>query len=340
MINIAIIGCGLIAPAHTDAFVRIPDVAVVAAVNNTTEKARKLAATYDIPDIYSDYRAVLDRSDVDAVAILTGNESHREIAEASAAAGKHILLEKPMALDLTDAQAIIDTARKYGVKLMVGQTGRFLHINRGLKAAVDAGDIGKPVYLHITWHTGMFWGGWRAWQIWEQYAGGHIVHNGVHTLDLASWLLGQPIKSIYTLAHQIASPHLETQQDFRLIVRCEGGAMALLETSYALPTRDTFYRKAELIGDEGRATHSTMDDGLLFHSNGIEPMARVSPDGFYQQNLAFIEWLHSNDRPPVSGEDGLRALAGALAARRSWKEGRPVEVAEMLGELKQIGGAR
>jgi len=334
LIRIAIIGCGLIAPAHIEAFLKTPDAEVVAAVNLTLAKAKKLAALYDIPDVYRDYRAVLARPDIDAVAILTGNETHREISEAAAAAGKHILLEKPMALTLADARAIIASAQRHGVKLMVGQTGRFLPINRGMKDLIDRGEVGEPIYLHTVWNHGIFWGGWRAWQIWPQYSGGHIVHNGVHTLDLAAWLLGQPIKSVYTLAHRVASPHLETQQDFRLMVRCEGGAMALLETSYALPTRGSHYRTIELIGDGGRATHSTMDDGLLFHSSGVEPTAEVSPDAFFYQNQAFIDCLRNDAEPPVSGEDGLRALAAALAARRSWGEGRPVEVAELMAELR------
>ncbi|MCP4168748.1 MAG: Gfo/Idh/MocA family oxidoreductase [Chloroflexi bacterium] len=333
MIRIAIIGCGLIAPAHTEAFVRIADAQVVAAVNRTRSKAKQLAATYDIPDIYSDYRAVLARADIDAVAILTGNESHRQISEAAAAAGKHILLEKPMALNLNDAQAIVRAGKQHGVKLMVGQTGRYLPINRGMKTIVERGDVGRPVYLHTVWNHGIFWGGWRIWQIWPQFSGGHIVHNGVHTLDLAAWLLDDPIKSVYTLAHRVSSPELETQQDFRLMVRCQGGALALLETSYALPTRESHYRTTELIGDGGRATHSTMDDGLLFQSSGIEPTAEVSPDAFYHQNLAFINYLQDGGPAPVSGEDGIRALAAALAARRSWQEVRPVEISEMLRDV-------
>lgn len=329
MIRIALIGCGAIAPAHAEAFTQLPEMQMVAAVNRTLSKAERLAAKYGILDCYSDYRDALDRNDVDAVAILTGNESHREIADAAAAAGKHILLEKPMALTLDDSQAIIDAAERHDVKLMIGQTARYQPVNLAIRAAIDDGEIGTPVYLHVVWNHGMFWGSWRAWQTQQHRSGGHIIHNGVHALDLTAWLLDQPIESVYTQAHKVSSPELETHEDFRMTIRCAGGAIALCELSYALPTRGAYLRTIEVIGAGGRISHSTTDDGMLFHSDGIEFTGPVAEDAMLHQNRDFVRYLQDGGPSPVPGQDGQRALTAALAARRSVEEDRPVRVDEL-----------
>jgi predicted dehydrogenase len=333
--NIALIGCGWMGGDHAAVFAQLPEARLVAVVDTELVKAEKLAARYQIPACYRDYQAVLERDDITGVVILTPTDSHCESAMAAAAAGKDILLEKPMALDLAESQAIIDAANQHGVKLMIGQTARFEPLHLALKAAIEAGEVGRPVYLHVTWHHGFFWrGGWRAWQIRPGRSGGHIVHNGIHVLDLTAWLLGQPIESVYTQTHRRASPHLETEEDFRLIIRCAGGALALCEISYALPTRGAFLRTIELIGDEGRASHSTLNDGLLFHSSGIEFLAPLAPGAMLHQNRAFARYLQEGGSSPVPGTAGQQALAAALAARRSAEEGRPVRVEEVEAEVQ------
>jgi predicted dehydrogenase len=148
-------------------------------------------------------------------------------------------------------------------------------------------------------------------------------------MDLTAWLLGQPVESVYTQTHRRASPHLGTDEDFRLIIRCAGGAMALCEISYALPTRGAFLRTIELIGDEGRASHSTLNDGLLFHNSGIEFLAPLAPGAMLHQNRAFARYLQEGGPSPVPGTAGQQALAAALAARRSAEEGRPMHVEEV-----------
>ena len=136
-------------------------------------------------------RAPFAAPEIDAVDICTASDSHAALTIAAARAGKHVHVEKPAALALADFDAMAAAIDAAGVSLLVGQTARFQPVNREFAAGIAEGLIGRPRMVHILWYTGHVWpDGWRGWQLDPARSGGHPVHNGVHAIDLAIWLLG------------------------------------------------------------------------------------------------------------------------------------------------------
>jgi predicted dehydrogenase len=272
---------------------------------------------------------LLRHADVLAVDICTPSDEHAAIAVAAAQAGKHVHVEKPMALSLVDADRVIAVCDAQGVKLMVGQTARYQAVSRALRQAVDAGDVGRPFHLELVWDHGTFWsGGWRGWQIDPARSGGHLVHNGVHAFDLACWLLGQRPLRVFAQARAVAHPSFFWAHDYwQAHVVFAGGATALCEVGYVLRPTGAVHRVAALYGTSGSVFHTTQDDGVLYADGGAQPAGLVGPEAMQVQIAQWLACLGDAGRePPVTGADGRLALAVGLAAEASVRSGQPETV--------------
>src|SRR5262245_55668101 len=174
-IGIGIIGAGAIAEAHVAAY-RDAGARVVGVMSRQVADAQRLARAATAELATDSLETLLACPEIFAVDVCTPTSSHAHIAIAAAAQGKHVHVEKPMALSLRGADAMIDACRRAGVQLMVGQTARYQAVSRALRAAIDGGDVGTPFHLDIVWNHGVFWpGGWRGWQIDPRVSGGHLV---------------------------------------------------------------------------------------------------------------------------------------------------------------------
>ena len=326
--GIGIIGAGAIAELHADAYLAAG--ARVAAVMSRRKSSAERLARRVGADLATDcLQQLLMYSDVRAVDICTPSDDHTVSAIAAAQAGKHVHVEKPMALSMADADRMIAACHANGVKLMVGQTARYQAISRALRQAVDAGDVGTPFHLELVWDHGTFWsGGWRGWQIDPARSGGHLVHNGVHAFDLACWLLGQRPLRVYAQARAAAHSNLDTHDYWQAHVVFAGGATALCEVGYVLRPAGAVHRVAALYGTTGSAFHTTQDDGVLYTDGGPQSAGLVGPEAMH---LQIADWLaclaDPQHEPRVTGADGRLALAVGLAAECSVRSGRP-EVVE------------
>lgn len=325
-ISVGIIGAGAIAREHISAFARIPGVAVRWIADRHPERAEALANSTTDARWTADADRLLEDPELDAVDICTSPDSHAAYAISTAEHGKAVHVEKPAALSVSDFDAMTRAASEHGVQLMVGQTARFQPVHLDLADEISSGTIGTPRVLHLTWYVGHVWpNGWRGWQLDQTRSGGHLVHNGVHAIDLAVWLLDSVPTRVYSRGLNTFASSMPTPDSFHITVRFDNGSLALLEISYALRERGERLRRALVIGEEGSLEHSTDSEPVLPASGG--PMPPESLDRAMENQLS--HWISSlrAGSPSMVRNDQVRAtLATAIGAQRSLESGRAVEL--------------
>lgn len=278
----ALIGCGFIAhQKHLPALAKLQDrIQLVAFCDLIEARAQQAAAQYGAPDaaVYTDYRQLLRRGDIDVVYILTPNRSHCELAVAALEAGKDVLCEKPMALNGAEAKRMCEAAKASGRRLTIGYQNRSRLDSRYLKQVVQQGELGE-IYLakaHAVRRRGI--PTWGVFLNEAEQGGGALIDIGTHALDLALWLMDnyEPERvsgSVYKklgrgdTAGNAFGPwdnQKITVEDsaFGTIVM-KNGATVLLEASWALNTLDTREQQVTLCGT---AAGADMDDGVRINS--------------------------------------------------------------------------
>lgn len=330
-VTIAIIGAGGIARDHAVAYARIPGARVTHVADVDAARARALARTFDGARWTTDVQACLAAPDVDAVDICTPSETHAPLAIAAAERGKAIHVEKPAALSLTDFDAMVAAVARHGVSLMVGQTARFQPVNMQVSQEIAAGTIGRLRLLHVTWYAGHVWeGGWRAWQLDPARSGGHPVHNGIHALDLAVWLFGQPVTRVFARGVPTFAPEMGIPDTFHMTARLADGGMAVLEIAYSLKARGDALRRIVAIGEQGSLHHSSEEDPRLVSDAGRITSPAVA-DAMEHQLRHWVATLHGTETPIVRAAQVRAALAAALAAQQSLETGRAITIAAHEG---------
>lgn len=326
--RVGIIGAGAIARDHVNAYAAIEGIEVAAVVDRHPERARALArlagdATWGI-----DIDALLADPAIDAIDICTSPDSHAAITIAAAGQGKAIHLEKPVALRLDEVDAMLDAVGRAGVPFMVGQTTRFQPVHLEIADQIASGAIGQPRMLHVSFYAGHLWpGGWRAWQLDEERCGEHIVHNGIHVIDLATWLLQAAPVRVFARGVRTFASGMPTPDSFHVILRFGNGAQALLEWSYALHRRGDFLRRIAVFGEEGTLHHSTAGEADV-HSDAAPPAAIGALGAFDAQLRHWREVLDGEAEPIVRPWEVRAAFAAAIAAQESYTTGRAVALAD------------
>lgn len=325
--RIGLIGAGAIARDHVQALAHIPGGRIVHVVDRHPERAQALARLAGDATWSTDAASLLENPDIDAVDICTSPDSHAALTIAAAEHGKAIHLEKPVALSLEEVDRMLEAVSRQGVPFLLGQTARFQPVHLELASAVQAGVIGQARAVHITWYAGHIWpGGWRAWQLDAARCGGHLVHNGIHAIDLAVWLLGDRPERAFARGFRTFSPDVPTPDSFHITLRFANGALALLEWSYALRQRGDLLRRVVVIGEEGTLHHSTEGESGL-RSDASRPVAVGTLGAFDQQMRHWIDVLNGKAEALVTPAQVRAAFAAALASQESYATGRAIPIA-------------
>jgi UDP-N-acetylglucosamine 3-dehydrogenase len=336
-IRAGLIGCGNIgAGAHAPAYARVPEVRLVAVCDQVLERATALAAETSA-DACQDYRRLLARDDIDMVDLCVPTAQHAPLAIDALKAGKHVLCEKPMARSLAEADAMIAAAQQAGLKLMIGHVRRFDHRYTTIKAAIDAGDIGRPVYIRRAERQWLpFPAG--AWFWNTELGGGVILDIGVHIADLLRWYFGQDPTSVYAVGRQAREAARQANSyDHALITyHFPSGAVGLGEASWAYPPSfgGGLYASLDVVGTEGKLQYSDQDSNpmLIFDAETGAEFPRYfrfmsTTEYAFQAEICHFVCCILDDRSPlISPEDARTALEMALAARRSTATGQPVSL--------------
>ena len=195
MIRVGIIGAGSFGITHAKAIAQLSGVTLVAASRRNQAKLATFTQAYGARG-YTDYRELLADTAVDAVVIATPHHLHTAIVEEAAQAGKHILLEKPMAPTLAECDCIYQAIQTSGVKFMMGHTGHFIPAIRTAKQMLDAGELGEIVYGVSTKSKQWLNPDRRNWHLDRAQGGGMWLTIGVHALDQLTWLVGALVESV------------------------------------------------------------------------------------------------------------------------------------------------
>ncbi len=321
-LKVGIIGGGGMGKRHTDAYRKLPDVEVVAIAEVDPQRGAAFAAEYGVGHV-ANYLDILDR--VDAVSVCLPHTLHRAACEAAAAAGKHILCEKPLATTLTDCDAIIGAARRSGVLLMTGQTHRFLPENRTVKKLLEAGEIGENVMAQDTILGTPGELGWRGKVALS--GGGVFLDNGVHAVDRLRWWLGAEVS---WLAARIGNwlQTNEGEDTGQALLGYSNGVHATVTQSRAV-ARPAATSVTEIVGTRGAIrVHSWGDVHLA--RQGATTWERVEfprPASGHEAELAeFVAAVREGRPPAVTGEDGAIAVETVLAIYQASEQGQVVRL--------------
>ncbi|MCY4019554.1 MAG: Gfo/Idh/MocA family oxidoreductase [Chloroflexi bacterium] len=321
-VRLGVLGAGIIAGSFMEAAPDVPDLETAVICDLVEASARALAEPHGIA-WETDYRAVLEDETLDAVYIALPHHLHAEVAAASAEAGKHILLEKPMANSLEEADRILAAQKRAGVKLMLGFTHRFHAELETAKRLIDAGELGQVTLAVDIMTTGGQIPGW-FWQ--KEQAGGGVLHvNGAHSFDRLRWLLGSEIVEVFAYAETYDAR--KTVEDSTVVaMRFENGAMGTTIHNWVVDFALPFKCDLDVYGSGGAIRIDTWK-ALEFSNAHHSWLQRRERDDTFQKEIGEFVGAILEDRDPcVTGEDGRRSLACVQAAYESARSGKPVRL--------------
>jgi phthalate 4,5-cis-dihydrodiol dehydrogenase len=328
MINVGIIGLGGIAKAHFAGIETLDNVRVVAVADLVEEKRREFMEEYNVPRGYSSHLELLEDKDIDAVGIVLGHQLHHRLTIDACNAGKHVLVEKPMALSIQQCDDMIDTAHRKNVKLMCGFTNHFLSTAMKAKEILDSGELGPIItavsYMSKNWNFTK-----RPPQYRSRFHGGGMwICNGVHVVDRLMWMLASQALSVSatigTRSHYQASDDYATA-----FVRCKNG---LSGVAVVVGYKDGAPNMAcEIICTNGslRFCHHPEKYVMVGKNNEWKEIPFEEPPAeFHHEWKSFAECIEKNIEPPTPGEWGRAITQIQLAAEESSMTGTEV----ILGE--------
>jgi len=349
-----LIGAGTIAfSAHLPAIRKLrDDIELVAVADVREENAARAVAEFGGETHYSDYRDLLARDDLDFVDICTPEFLHAEQTEAAAAAGVHIICEKPMCSSPEEADRMISATERAGVLLMIAHSRRFTGRYRQIRAAIDRGDIGEVRYVRENERRprsmydglGLGTGYWnpesgRPWLTMAQFSQGAALTNAVHETDLARWFVGQEPVSIFAES-RITEAGAEVPDMLSYTIEFANGAIGAAEIVNQLPRGYAFFHMMEVMGTGGRirATDPGMSPYTEFDVNGMRQPVNfptlLHVDQAYAEELAaFAGCIRNGDPLPITPLEARGAVELSVAAVRSSQIGKPVAL-----PLTNLGG--
>jgi predicted dehydrogenase len=332
----ALIGAGLFGERHAQAYSRHHAVDFIAVCDLNKERARLVAERYGAASHTNDYRSVLDNPNVTAVSIATPDHLHKEVAVAAAQAGKHILVEKPLATTVPEAEAIIQAADSSGVKLMVDFHNRVNPPMVNANAAIRGGEIGDPAYVYARLSnttevpTEMLRWASQSSALWFLAS---------HMFDLVRWMLDDEAMRVYAVTRSGILHGLGIQApDFHVAtVEFRRGAVAVFEHAWILPRTQPTVKdlKLEILGSRGAIyVDSSHNRGMELYSGAraAYPDLLAPPTGSHLTGFVLDSIVHfidavTLDRPVLaSGADGLAVTRVLCAIQDSAERGQPVDL--------------
>ena len=333
-VNVAVIGAGRIGKLHAQhlAF-RLPEANLLAVADIFLEAAETCAAECQVPAAFQDYRRILDDPDIEAVVICSSTDTHAQIIEEAAAAGKHIFCEKPLDLDLARMDRVLAAVDEAGVKLQVGFNRRFDPNFKRVRDLVAAGEIGTPHIVRITSRDP------EPPPIeYVKVSGGIFLDMTIHDFDMARYLIGSEVEEIFAAGGVLVDPEIGRVGDIDTAVitlRYANGAMGTIDNS-----RKAVYgydQRVEVFGSDGMVavSNNTPDSAVVSDAQGVHGTLPLFffveryTDSYIAEMRAFIECVQQDKVPPVTGVDGRVPVVMGYAARTSYEENRPVRLSEV-----------
>jgi 1,5-anhydro-D-fructose reductase (1,5-anhydro-D-mannitol-forming) len=312
-----------------DAIRAQPGHEAVAVMSTNSQRAQAFAAENQIAASYTEVPALLADPRVDAVYISTTNELHKTQTLAAAAAGKHVLCEKPLAVTLADAREMVAACKQAGVVMGTNHHLRNAATHRKIRELVQSGAIGKPLFARV-FHAVYLPPHLQGWRLTKPNAGGGVILDiTVHDADTLRFVLGAEPLEATALSQQAGMAQSALEDGVMAVVRFDNGVLAQLHDAFTVKHAAT---GLEVHGSEGSIlarnvmTQKPLGEVILRNASGESQIA-VEHENLYARGVrTFAAAMAGNGAPSASGEDGVRSLATALAVLESSRTGRCIPV--------------
>ena len=333
-INVGLIGAGRIGRVHAEHLAyRVPGANLVAVTDVIEEAAKKVAADFQIPDAYQDHRRIMEDETIEAIIICSSTDTHSQMIEEAAAAGKHIFCEKPIDHDLNKIDHVLASVKESGVKLQIGFNRRFDPSFRRVREIVASGEIGVPHILRITSRDP----GPPPIE-YIKVSGGIFLDMTIHDFDMARFLIGEEVVEIYAVGGVMVDPQIGETGDIDttiITLRFENGVIGTIDNS-----RKAVYgydQRVEVFGSEGVVviSNNTPDTAVVSNASGIHASLPLFffieryTEAYIAEMKEFIECIQQDTSPPVTGIDGRIPVVMGYAAKKSYQDNRPVRLSEV-----------
>jgi predicted dehydrogenase len=340
MVKICMIGAGRVGKLHSGTLRRyIPDGEVVALVDTQQAILDETGDEFGIENRFTSLEKALEKVDFDAVVITTPTFTHKPLAVMAAERGKHVFLEKPMAMDLEECDAIIGACNKNGALL---QLGFMRHFDPDFSLAYDriqAGEIGEPMLVKSLTHGP---GLPPPWARDLKTSNGNLAEVNSHDLDATRWLMSSNPERIYLEVANFkgAERGVDAENFYDNMIasiKFESGGLGTI--SGVCPCDYGYDARMEIIGKKGIMIIGGMENnsltvGIDRETGLVTPIFQRWPDRFRMAYINeiehFVQSIQNDTKPIVSGEDGRWAVAGVLAGTKSFLEERPVLLSEVM----------
>jgi UDP-N-acetyl-2-amino-2-deoxyglucuronate dehydrogenase len=337
-LNFALVGCGRIAKRHSEllGLNQIPRARLCAVCDIKPDRAAAIGSTMQVPH-YTDMHDMMRSETIDVVVVLTESGLHADQVMALAPYGKHIVVEKPMALALADADRMILACDRAGVKLFVVKQNRFNVPVLKLREALDAGRFGKMVMgtVRVRWSRPQKYYDQDNWRGTWALDGGVLANQASHHVDLLEWMLGQPV-SVFAVA-KTALVNIEAEDTAAVLLRFADGAFGIIEATTAVRPRD-LEGSISLMGEGGTVVIEGFAVNQMKTWNFVEPLPgdegilskySVNPPNVYGfGHQAYyehvVDCILNKTQQLVDGLEGRKSLELISAIYESIETGREV----------------
>lgn len=333
--TVALVGLGKISDAHFQGWAVAPDAEVKIVVDSDGARAKSKAAEYHIPESSSSFEDLLGRSDIDIVDLAVPHFLHAPYTIAALKAGKHVLVEKPVATKLADAEEMERTAKAAGKKLMVAEPIKFSPSMQRISKMIQEGEVGEPFLFttrcqfYVPPHR--FQGantGWRS--VAEKAGGGVLFESGIHNIATATYLMG-PVESVSAVKGRQTRSEITVEDTMSLLLWFKSGAIG--QGSFSWAARWSEYTDEFSVFGTGGVTGNLAKSPRIFLDKGKgEVREWVEPGGMPGKGAEIAHFLDciDNDKVPItdapSETENLRVV---MAAYKSADEGRVVRVQDV-----------
>jgi len=342
-LKVGVIGLGM-GRGHVAGYKLHPAAEVVAVADLDENRLKLVSEEYKIAKVYRSGEEMLQKEKLDVVSVATPNKFHKPLTVAALEAGCHVLCEKPMAMNATEAREMLAASKKAGKRLMINFSFRFNDVAQALKKQVDSGVLGDVYFARTIWlrRRGLpGFGGWFGQK--ELSGGGPLIDLGVHRIDLALWLMGYP-KPVWVMGstyNPIGAPQARKEgkkfdvEDFAVgLVKFDNGATLEAEASWASNIGERELMETRLLGTKGGLLYKNMGEGYEFEADifteqdgyhwdyKLHPVAGLAKGSMHH----FIESIVNNTPHIATGENGVTVMEFLDALYESAATGRPVQV--------------
>ena len=327
MIGWGVVGCGSIASKVIPAIIEAENSRLIAVMSRSMDKARRFAEKYGASRYYDDLSLLLRDGDVDAVYISTPTFLHASQTIMAAEAGKHVLCEKPMAMNLDECLRMVDACRRNGVKLMIGHHMRFKPDNRMIREIIEHGRIGRVTHIraqHSTWYKPEP----TAWRMIPKLGGGgSLMDLGVHCIDLLRFLLGSEVREVAAFTYSSAFNY-PVEDTAVVMMKFESGACGIVNSCFNAKYSEKIL---EVYGTEGtilsRGTIGPRTGVVSVYIDGREEIYEFGEFNPYVAEIEhFADCIMRDEEPIISGEKCLGTMKAVFSAYESSRTGRFIRI--------------